>query len=317
MIVSTDDTFSLVWWNTSLSPKAKRRKNETDAKYRERRDLVRRHLFYMITELNIDLIALCEVSSEDVKVFESTFSKMGYGVKNGVRKKASQLQFDTCFIYNYRTISWQGRLIDLYDSQGETNFRVAQRSTVSLLKDMKIHFHIFASHWASRMVPNRSRNEPYRIALARSLRDKVNQLKTKYKQQGRDKDDIFIILLGDYNDEPFDTNLFNHLGASPDRGLVQDYSYLFYNPFWKSMVDESFGARQPSCCGTYFNRSGKFTRWHTFDQMMFSSTFLTSRSWRLVEEDTRVLFIPDYAKRVIRNVDNFDHMPIMARVRKD
>jgi hypothetical protein len=48
----------------------------------------------------------------------------------------------------------------------------------------------------------------------------------------------YIIIPGDFNDEPFDNSLSKKLMASRDRILVGKDNRYFYNPYWRHLGEE-------------------------------------------------------------------------------
>ncbi|HEX7893376.1 MAG TPA: hypothetical protein VF447_04230 [Terriglobales bacterium] len=168
--------------------------------------------------------------------------------------------------------------------------------------------HVFISHWSSRL--NVQQFQPERHVLGVRLRDAVNAILEK---ESRAK----IVLLGDYNDEPFDAPIAEHLMATRDRRLATRRKHLLYNPFWRHMTSCDEGVEPTvSDRGSYFHKAGSVTQWRTFDQMMFSSAFLGSSNWHLNEVNTRVLDVPSFADLVASGDMRFDHLPIIGQIEK-
>jgi hypothetical protein len=88
--------------------------------------------------------------------------------------------------------------------------------------------------------------------------------------------DPLVILMGDFNDEPFDESMVTLLPSTRDRTLARAGGFL-YNPFWRflgEMVPYRIGENFQGHGGTFFHRAGVETRWLTFDQILFSSAFV-------------------------------------------
>ena len=72
---------------------------------------------------------------------------------------------------------------------------------------------------------------------------------------------LYIVLMGDYNDDPFSPSLSEHLHATRDRELaIQDGAFL-YNPFWRRLGESrSFptSGNEVSICGTHYYDGGEF-----------------------------------------------------------
>lgn len=159
---------------------------------------------------------------------------------------------------------------------------------------------IVAVHWPSRL--HESAREA-RGDLAHELRDLVDKLREK----------LPTIVMGDFNDEPFDLSIATGLKASRDRALVAADRAPLYNPFWRLLGERQHLEQASSVhrgAGTYFYRGGsKTTDWYTFDQIMFSRhTLVGELGWRLREE--RVHIVTLHADSTNRS----DHCPVFAEM---
>ncbi|WP_444936028.1 endonuclease/exonuclease/phosphatase family protein [Microbulbifer sp. JMSA004] len=295
---------SFLWWNTSLSPAGKDRSSLEHKKH------VRNIINMFTTELHIDFITLGEVSDLDINEIVKNCQTKDYEVYRGF-EKAGRAYFDTCVLYRRDKF----KLIDsmrVTASKGGRVFKIAQRLDL-MFCEHEVPLHIFISHWPSRL--HMKPNDPERALLGMKLRDSIDSLIETYK------DDATFILLGDYNDEPFDQSLAEHLMATRDRGLVNSKSHLLYNPFWRRI-----GHYEPYTsdsdqdhyyeCGTYYHRAGTISRWRTFDQIIFSSNFLGRSDWHINERLTTILDIPFYKDLVINPKEHFDHFPVLGVIEK-
>jgi hypothetical protein len=70
-------------------------------------------------------------------------------------------------------------------------------------------------------------------------------------------------------------------------------------------------------CGSYYYKSGSITRWHTFDQMLFSACFIGGSVWHLNEELTGIIDVPELINLVIDPKQKFDHLPIVSVLEKE
>jgi len=167
---------------------------------------------------------------------------------------------------------------------------------------------IFVSHWPSRLYLHEDRVD--RIEFGLRLRDQVDLLLSSDPATN-------VILLGDYNDEPFDSVIAEGLRATRDKRLVARRPELLYNPFWRHMSSYEHGDPQQQALdpGTYFYTRDDLTRWRTFDHMMFSSSLVHGTSgWLLDEHKTRVLDVPLYTDMVRARRHIFDHLPITTQL---
>jgi len=128
-----------------------------------------------------------------------------------------------------------------------------------------------------------------------------------------------LIIMGDFNEEPFHECLENQLLASRDRALAAKSPLHLYNPFWRHLGESepyAGGASRKSFAGTCFLRTGRATQWKTVDQIIVSSAFLSSGPWHLNEELTRIVYITPKAMREDGATGIFDHFPVIATIER-
>ena len=151
---------------------------------------------------------------------------------------------------------------------------------------------------------------PKRYELGKALRGAISRCI-------EEKSGKYFILLGDYNDDPFNKSLTQALGATRDRDLVLKKSIFIYNPFWNLMgasVNFPSTDHSLSTYGTYYYSGGAVTRWHTFDQIIFSSSFISGGDWNLLEDEVKIINSETFKELVTSPKTNFDHLPIIAVV---
>jgi len=289
----------VAWWNTALSPNAgSGRAAKTD---RTRASAVMDEL----VDSGCGVIGLCEVSKVDIDYFLANSLLGSFACTDPGSAAGPRSNFDTCLAYDPGIFTLVEE-VDLTSSFGGSRFRVAQRFELQPVEGGK-SLHVLLSHWPSRL--HMGANDSRRVLYAGQLRETVNALLT-------DDPAAQIILMGDYNDEPFSESMCVGLRASRDRARSESKADLLYNPFWRHL---SSYRRDPahSCAdeGTYYYHSGDTTRWHTFDQMMFSHGLLTgSDGLVLDEESTRAHVAPWLEKLLLDRNSLFDHRPIVGRL---
>ncbi|WP_124540272.1 endonuclease/exonuclease/phosphatase family protein [Piscinibacter terrae] len=290
----------VAWWNTALSPNVDR--GRAKAEELEAAAL----MLTSLVQMGAQFVVLGEVASEDVIALEGLCSGLLQGcVFCDSTSKAGRGRFDTCAVYRADMVRVESTS-DLVQVTGGRTARIGQHFTLTVEHETK-PVHLLASHWPSRL--QLSSNAPGRYALATRLRDKVDVLL-------EEDSEALIVLLGDYNDEPFDSCIAETLRATRDRDLAMSKSGLLYNPFWRhlSSFEHIDSSHRVSDRGTYFHLAGDVTRWRTFDHMMFSAAFLCGAGgWRLDEHGTRVVNLPQYTKLVEARKNVFDHLPIIGR----
>lgn len=267
----TEEPVTFAWWNTGLSPLGRPRTTPSDFA------IAQKVIDHLIDDLKVDFCVLGEIGLTDVGSIRGHCDNREYGVYSGV-ESIGRSSFSTCFLVNEKKLEFrQGE--SLVVSVERSNYRLAQK-VLLLASDGASLFHLFISHWPSRL--NCDSGQPIRATLGDRLRQNVDAVFDVDQKAN-------VILIGDYNDEPFDASLSDHLRATRDRDLIKKKPSLLYNPFWRHFCHpEVF--KEPSqtrekleSWGTYHHKGGKLFQWRTFDQMMFSSSFLGRGTWQLTE----------------------------------
>lgn len=284
-------SLTFAWWNTGLAPSARSRSSS------EERDLACRVIAALITEAGADFIAMGEMSEFDLDNMTAVFKDFDFEVLSGVNK-AGRSKFDLCYAYNRRKLSVCPP-IDILDARGNSKLKIAQKLTMQSLVSGTV-MSVFVSHWPSRMHTEDQDRSVYGLRLRDQALEAVNE-----------SADGYVVMMGDFNDEPFDRSLNHHLMASRDIDFVRKNKHLFYNLFW-----QQFGKKTPelNAAGSYFYNGGKVTKWLTFDQIILSQAFIAKNEWSLVDIDSFVFETPELLDLVVRSGNNFDHLPVYCRV---
>ncbi|MET1532724.1 endonuclease/exonuclease/phosphatase family protein, partial [Burkholderia sola] len=127
----------------------------------------------------------------------------------------------------------------------------------------------------------------------------------------------FIVLVGDYNDDPFSPSLANHLLATRDRSLARRDSRFLYNPFWRKIGqshDSDFPNEAGGFCGTHFYAGGENSQWFTYDQIIFSAAFLQEKSLSLNENLCGIVAPASLRAKLVSRREIFDHLPVLGTV---
>ena len=285
---------SFIWWNTSLSSRSK---SKTLA---ARRSVAINFLAHLSQEIPIDFLALGEVTSDDIQAVLAKEEFKDFGYVEGSEKRG-RLQFDLGVLYRKEKFRHEGQQF-LYKVLPSQNVKIALRLDFTV-PNTKYPSHIFLSHCPSR----KNHSVDIRNNLGVELREAVNKFNTTYSGLSN------TILLGDFNDEPFSPSLSQYLFASRDRRLVKKNSSLLYNPFWRQLGErDPFSYDVPSLnySGSYCYSKSNDTNWYTFDQMIFSSSFLGDGEWHLREEFSQILMIRDH------DIKSFDHFPVWSVIER-
>lgn len=130
---------------------------------------------------------------------------------------------------------------------------------------------IFINHWPSRR-GGAEESEKNRILAASLLKNKVDSI------FGR-SDHAFIVITGDFNDEPSDISISQILGANSDSNEIAGHQ--LYN---------LFGYLEKEGKGTYKYRY----EWDQIDQIIVSRTFFESTSGLRILKDGGKIFMAEW-----------------------
>jgi hypothetical protein len=296
-----DDRLSFAWWNTGLSPTGKTRATEADfAKANRIIDL-------LLGLFRVDCLGLGEVTQEILYRLYKETSRRNLAVYDGTLRQG-RLQFDTGAIYNTERLLMINQW-PIIEFSGNRSMKLANR--LDFVLDATQPLHLFISHWPSHLQPD---SEELRITLAGRLRQKVDELMPP------DKDPARVIIMGDFNEEPFHSCMEEQLLATRDRSLVQRYPAYLYNPFWRHLGESepyTCTNRDPSFAGTCFVKNGHTTKWKTVDQIIVSSAFLGGSDWHLNENLTMFLPLTPKAELGTTHAGIFDHFPVIAVLERE
>jgi hypothetical protein len=296
-------TLGLSWWNTGLSPNGM---PNTD---NEKRKVATNIISFLIKEYIIDCLAIGEVTTEDLRYIYDNSNLANYSFFDGAHKKG-RLTFETGIIYNKQRLE-KLEVSDVIFSNEIQSLKIAQKIDFNIY-DTNERLRIYVSHWTSRAQdPN---NKTKRDDISRDFRTTIDAFRKEYSSAYLSTPQI--ILIGDFNDEPYDNSLEHNLHATRDRTLVLKNDYYLYNPFWKHLgeiVPHSHNTKTDSISGTCFYKNDKDTHWRTFDQIIFSSSFLHDDRWYLEEKMTGVFQHAQF-NEVFRS---FDHRPVYSYISRN
>jgi endonuclease/exonuclease/phosphatase family metal-dependent hydrolase len=288
------------WWNTSLSPVGK---NRADDNHKQIAQTIVKSL---IDGLKIDCLALGEVTSADLASMTEACVTDGLAVYDGTLK-SGRLQFDTGAIYNSQRLHLANSMSTM-SAHGQRNLKIANR--IDFTASDRSPFHVFISHWPSRGIVDE--NILARETVADRLRTQITELEDVLPGAA-------IIVMGDFNDEPFDRSLAWHMLATRDRELARGGRGYLYNPFWRRLGEAkpySYLRTEDGVAGSCVYTRETSTHWRTFDQILFSSAFLGNAAWHLNEGETNILRTVDLVA-LLRDQDlHFDHLPVFSVVER-
>lgn len=311
----------------------------TQAAYEAKRD----NLAAVLTELGPELLGVAEVEGD--AVFADLLAAMGAPHLRVVEDPAgtSDLRgIDVSLAFDERKLAVVERRSHVVHLRYMTRdiFEV-----VFELVETGERLVVMVSHWPSRRLGRRE-SEPLRIAVAENLaylvRDHLLVDSITYEQLRADDDldavrakwETPVLLLGDFNDEPSDTSLVDHLRASSElervtgptndidgfRAQTADYratDAFLYNPCWRFLAPENLGSFFISStpAGEVFAN-----RYQVLDQLVVSRGLLKPSGLRLALDSVDLWRAPSVAtpsgrpRRFDRRTGKgtSDHLPLVA-----
>ena len=237
--------FPIVWWNTSLSPpiSSKRGTAADDKKY------VVSLILKKFMDIGYEFICLGEVSQIDIDFFDKEISpqSLGYFCAKGV-DQSGRVYFDTCIYYKKTNLLIRSETSDVknFEMYSSTRtFKYGQKYCFQL--SFGDYVALYLSHW-----PSQLNDITLKLSsIAERLRiDVENELAIGKK----------IIMMGDYNVEPYHDAVVHHLQSSREKDLVlKKAPHVLYNPCWKFLISSQYDLVKPKA-GTYYYPSGAFNR---------------------------------------------------------
>ncbi len=288
----------ICWWNTGLSPPVGATNDPAHL-----HDVIEK--LKILRSANVDLYCLGEVNEEAIAEIAGSSSFSDFVFLDRARDVDGKTRFNMAFGFKRSSM-----LLDDFNFITErirTEKRKIAQSFSLNLSDGSV-FRVFAVHWPSRLYSPETTNTRSYIGV--TLRNIINQeLETSI--------DTKIILLGDFNDEPFNEAIHGTLAASRDPETVKIDRLLLYNPFWKKLSPYTNGTINRVMAGTFYYQSGATHKWFVFDQALVSSSLLIGSEWRLLEDETDIW--PDEAQFGVgpKMSKTIDHLPIIVTLRKE
>lgn len=288
----------LVWWNTSLSPPiAKRKADQEDL------DFVVAQIRQLREETSFDVLALGEVCTADLDAIMTGLGESALAIHDAT-DRATKPMFDTAVIYDRDKL-------ELNDSRSIVDmFGTKTLKTGELVQFRLTHsgelLDVLISHWPSRL------SAPESSAVRAELGSALRGTLARRREEGATP---YVILIGDYNDDPFSPSLANHLLATRDRVLARRDNRYLYNPFWRWIGQSHHGPDdENSVCGTLFYAGGETTKWFTYDQIIFSSAFLRDDAMVLNEPCCGILVPTELRQKLANRRQIFDHLPVLGTI---
>jgi len=291
------------WWNCGLSPPS------TKAKKKEPNLGFVISIITLLESREVDVLGICEVNEQDIDLIANIIESLEnteLKLVNLYKKQGNSIE-DFCLVYNAKklSITSYGESLNAWDTVTDKKLKAGVSANFVLNNEIPIS--LILCHWQSRKsYPHES---PQRIKLGATLRSNIDEILSANVNS-------LIVVLGDFNDEPFDKPIQDHLSASRDAAFVIRKPRSLFNPFWSCLGTMDEVQHHPRSSGScYYQDDGNMTHWKTFDQILFSSAFLKP-NWEFVDKGAEIVNdIP------IQDVDLAwseisDHYPVLSHIRR-
>ncbi|WP_102412495.1 endonuclease/exonuclease/phosphatase family protein [Vibrio cyclitrophicus] len=294
------DNIKVAFWNTALSPPVSRANPPVLEKSTQAVSIILKQLE------TISLLGLCEVSDKDIATIELSLDPK-FKIE-GITDNLGQTWFDLAIIYD----------TDIFETEcviSPKTTRLMTHDKIKVAAEVELKWRetgqvivIYVSHWLSQ-----NSDDEYRQAAGHAL----SILAERNSKLGNQ-----VILMGDYNDDPFSASISKFLGAvSCYSALSKGKGLLLYNPFARAMFISSpfchVNNQTPQSIGSYYYPTGRERKYLTYDQIIFSPCFLEQGTWRLEEEKTGVYSEPQIQTLMEKSHKRlFDHFPVVASLQK-
>lgn len=288
---------NLCWWNIGVSPPIKKAKKENSETIKLAKDYIKD----MVEKRHLDIVALCEISQDESIDFKELANEleMDYIDLSG---KIGRVIIDVSIMYEMSKLEF---ISSKFLTKLQPDNRAVRVGVRIVFKETEYNRFItlFLSHWPSVL----SADDKVRNSAAQELRINIDNILKKYGSDSQ------FICMGDYNTNPYSEAMVDILYATRDYHIIKKKRELLFNPFWYLLSD-----KKTNNIGTYYYKFAPSNRWHVFDQMIFSSSFLYGKDdcfkldvdkldfHKILKDDNECL------DKVF--FENFDHYPIFCRI---
>ncbi|MGI9502781.1 MAG: endonuclease/exonuclease/phosphatase family protein [Geminicoccaceae bacterium] len=274
-----------------------------------------------------DILGVCEVENRFVLdrlvgVLNGQLSNRNYDVVHADSKRDHRA-IDTAFIYDKAKFSIDEDAIFSHFVMRRTGTRDILQATFTSQTGNELI--ALSNHWPSRS-GGAAESAGFRATAGETLGYWHERIR---EEKG---EDIAVIALGDFNDDPFDPSLRHNARAWRERGDVERArTAKFYNLAWRYLTQSVLDHRgnQRVLDGTLYYRGDG----NLFDQILVNPALLKPESvFRVVEETARIEAFPEMTDHRVGsgpirfglpkgdaannvNLDGFsDHFPVSVLV---
>ncbi|MFQ6058665.1 MAG: endonuclease/exonuclease/phosphatase family protein [Anaerolineae bacterium] len=302
-------TIRFAWWNLEnlFGPTTSPIEGWNQTRY----DRKLEHLGWVIRHMHDgqgpDLLGVCEVETEGIlhHLVDRHLSDLGYAI---VHHDSPDLRgIDVAFLY-------RDSVFELDEEKTRAHTIMKRIPTRDIFEIQLIarangsRLVVLGNHWPAR-TGGQYETEPFRILTAEHCSVIVQEHLTE-------DEDAQMLLLGDFNDEPFDRAIREYLLAIRDRDRVVDRRTrrpYVYNCMWPLLDGDDPGT---------FYYTANPTAWNMIDQVMVSPGLLRTGGLRLEEGSVAIFRPPEiqeagkpkpFRKRGSRWIEGYsDHFPLVG-----
>jgi Endonuclease/Exonuclease/phosphatase family len=303
-------TLPFAWWNTKVAPPS-----ITSKATKEHRDTAIRVVRKLIKGQGCLLAALAEVRRENVLAWLPQSRRTTWDVLRDTSGAPHDFDLAIAFdrdVLSLKSLTWV------------RGFHASQAVRAGLVAtfdfaDSSGPLVVATAHWRS----NIGDAEDAGSRRASSAQALLKEIGATLQAVGVDAP---VLILGDFNAEPFEQPFGAALPTSRSRAEVQRHrprdptDLLFYNAAWRWLGERSpwYAERKPpTLAGTYRLSSNTPTAWRTFDQALVSPSLLHGDGWSLDERALKVYDKADvFDLAASRPREPFDHLPIVGRLER-
>ena len=256
-----------------------------------------------------DILGVCEI--ECVEVLQALLQKVdlpdrSYGIVH--HDSDDKRGIDVAFVYDQNKFTAGAKFDHVVLKRNATRdiFQVNFETTAGNNPIVLI-----ANHWPSRLGGGKFSSEPYRIVAAETLSYWLSKIPEKFDSEPA------IMVMGDFNDEPYDRAITDYALAIREKRRVA--SSRSQKPYLYNLSWSIYGAGS----GTYY-----YGKWDILDQMMVNRPLVQINTPVQYQDGSFSVFRPDYLlkngkpRRFGRPSKRYDeggfsdHLPVTAVLRE-
>lgn len=235
----------------------------TDDRYRRKLE----HLAQVLSSVQPHALGLAEVENRrvlDDLVAQPALAELGYRIVH--RDSPDKRGIDLALVYRAPFTLAGEDAVHLHpiDMPGAPTTRGVLEVPLRIGTDT---LSVLVNHWPSR---GGDRDGAFRAVAGKVVRGLVQRI-------GHDAD---VLVIGDFNDDPFDPSITESLRAVRSRNAVLERTdeKALFNPSWSLLANSDEGTH-------YFNRDWV---WNVFDQVIVSRGLLDAAGFQLVDGSTQI-----------------------------